>query len=415
MRRIYINSSLPIILSVVLASCASTPPQNMLEKVAKDWSMTIRAGQVMPVYPLEEDIRPGDVYIVSTSLDAEVKTWKEKGFLPLVNRYDRILISAEQYAPFYKDGYYNGTDAPSFTRLPKAAFPSYSFSTDKRGALGLAIPLESVPVALSLAGAQAATGSVVLQNAATQGLPDKVMDSLVQHWAGVNQTSLQGMANTTNNLLLVRVITKVFTVQGANVSLTFQSTKGAGINVGSSVDAPNVGGASAADYDQLITDLEKQITLRHATVKSPDDANSPTTSNDPELASLQKDLDSLKWLKAKALIKSQKLEIERAASEDKYGGYVLPGAKISVASRSERGITMNETFQKPLVVGYWALEYVLNNGKLTPLNGVLKQTLDDPSRLKQVNSFIARVKSQEVYNPRVESGNPNDNPLKDRK
>ena len=43
-----------------LIGCATT----QYEKVAREWCTAIRANQMIPVYPLNQDVRPGDVYLV---------------------------------------------------------------------------------------------------------------------------------------------------------------------------------------------------------------------------------------------------------------------------------------------------------------------------------------------------------------
>src|SRR6185503_20178007 len=73
----------------LLCGCAQSR-QTQLEKVAKDWCMVIRASQVIPVYPLSEDILPGDVYLVTTTADAQHNEYKKKGFLALDNMIARL-------------------------------------------------------------------------------------------------------------------------------------------------------------------------------------------------------------------------------------------------------------------------------------------------------------------------------------
>ena len=53
---------------VTLATCGS-PPERELEDVAKEWCLTIRASQVLPVYPLTEDLQPGDVFVVPSGIE----------------------------------------------------------------------------------------------------------------------------------------------------------------------------------------------------------------------------------------------------------------------------------------------------------------------------------------------------------
>ena len=68
---------------VLSTGCATSLRNKQLEAVAKDWALVIRASQVIPVYPLSEDLQPGDVLLVSTPIDEQVALYKKKGFLPL--------------------------------------------------------------------------------------------------------------------------------------------------------------------------------------------------------------------------------------------------------------------------------------------------------------------------------------------
>ena len=106
-------------LTLSLASCQSKPPQIELERVAKDWSMTVRASQVMPIYPLEEDLRPGDVYVITNSIESEIESWNHQGFLPLVNRYARIPIDPSEYVLFFENA--SGASPPPSLNRHRAA------------------------------------------------------------------------------------------------------------------------------------------------------------------------------------------------------------------------------------------------------------------------------------------------------
>src|SRR5258707_1383646 len=133
---------------------------DQLARVAKDWSLSIRASQVIPVYPLTEDLQPGDVFLVQTPVEEQVKVYLAKGFLPLENLVTRL--SPAGYARFYRGWPYvaDGDKAPprpwqfprddspdsDFSRAPLAAFPTYNFSVSRSGGLNVAIPVQGVPV-----------------------------------------------------------------------------------------------------------------------------------------------------------------------------------------------------------------------------------------------------------------------------
>ena len=142
--------------------------------------MTIRASQVIPVYPLTEDIQPGDIFLVQRPIDKEQKAYEAKGFLPLDNLIARLNPTG--YANFYSNSFLftNGTATlphdwirPPFTNwepAPHAAFPSYSFSVKHGEGLNLAIPIDGVPVGLALMNSDAADGSVYIKEARTLGV-----------------------------------------------------------------------------------------------------------------------------------------------------------------------------------------------------------------------------------------------------
>src|SRR5580704_15318052 len=89
---------------VVPVGGCCTSKQCQLEHVAKDWCMTIRASQVIPVYPLTEDIQPGDLFLVQIPIDKE---YSQKGFLPLDQHIARL--NPVGYTNFYDHSFLSVT------------------------------------------------------------------------------------------------------------------------------------------------------------------------------------------------------------------------------------------------------------------------------------------------------------------
>ena len=83
-----------LVVLILFASCATTLRNKQLEEVAKDWALVIRASQVIPIYPLSEDLQPGDVLLVSTPIEEQVALYKEKGFLPSVTWDEDRAVSS---------------------------------------------------------------------------------------------------------------------------------------------------------------------------------------------------------------------------------------------------------------------------------------------------------------------------------
>src|SRR6476619_3523017 len=111
--------------------------KSQLQQVARDWCLTITASQVMPVYPLTEDVQPGDVFLVPMSVEEQRARFDDKGFLPLDHHVARL--TPDGYSQFYRDmfGVPKGSATTDFTRTfqrgtngksnwksaPAAAFP----------------------------------------------------------------------------------------------------------------------------------------------------------------------------------------------------------------------------------------------------------------------------------------------------
>src|SRR5439155_23660654 len=76
-------------LTLVLSGCC-TSKERQLQQVAKDWCLTIRASQVIPVYPLTEDLLPRDVFLASAEIQKEQAEFEKHGFLPLAQLIVRL-------------------------------------------------------------------------------------------------------------------------------------------------------------------------------------------------------------------------------------------------------------------------------------------------------------------------------------
>lgn len=235
-----------------LTGCASSNDQHELkqvhelEQVAKDWSMVIRASQVIPVYPLTEDLQPGDVFLVQQTVDTQHTVYAEKGFLPLENMITRIHPT--NYEHFYRHlsgvgskgkalpDYFiniNASDtAAPWSSAPNASFPTYSFSTRRGGGFNLALPIQGVPVGLSLLDGDAAQGTVTIADARTYGVDTVSLHQDVSTWANMARPFLANFASIEGHTNYLRVITRVYLAGKLNVSLQSSRTRGGEIGGG---------------------------------------------------------------------------------------------------------------------------------------------------------------------------------------
>jgi hypothetical protein len=91
---------LGLVAAVLAGGCS--PAASQLERVAKDWCLTIRASQVIPVYPLTEDLEPGDVFLVTVPIHDEARTYEQNGFLPIDMHVTRL--AGLDYREVYDEG-----------------------------------------------------------------------------------------------------------------------------------------------------------------------------------------------------------------------------------------------------------------------------------------------------------------------
>ncbi|HEX2062629.1 MAG TPA: hypothetical protein VHK90_17950, partial [Thermoanaerobaculia bacterium] len=280
-----------------LASCRTAVEKGRareLAAVAKDWCLTIRASQVLPVYPLTEDLQVGDIFLVSSPLEEEVHDLEQDGFLPLDNVIARLQPAGWQQ--FYNGAYqvtsnsvlpkqWQFPDPPpaqppltQWSSAPGAAFPTYTFQVKKGAGATLAIPIQSVPIGLSLIGSADASGTVNISSASTYGLPITVLSPQVEEWAELNRNFLRQYApvtvtekrgRTRVEQNYVRTVYRVYVAGGVNVSLVSNESTGGRVDAGAAKalalfdagtgTAANEAADAAKSYQSVISALSQSV------------------------------------------------------------------------------------------------------------------------------------------------------------
>ena len=312
----------------VLSACAADPIEQ-LERVAKDWSLTIRASQVIPVYPLSEDVQPGDVFLVPVSISEQTRIYQEKGFLPtdqLVTRLQSI-----NYREFYGNAYWTGTysqtpharptSQTSAVNAPRAAFPTYTFTVDRSGGLQLALPIQGIPVGLGLIGAARATGTVTLTDTFTYGTDGETVYGALLAWYGSHQKireTLGAMANSTDAEIYLRIVTRVYLVTKIDVSLA---------NIESLSGGADVGAAQEVNLPDL------------------------SSENPAEVA---------------AATDAYKTALEGLSSVLNTDALGAPGGSVRFTQLDRRTVSLSQPFDRPLVIGFVGFDVkVLKSGLLS--------------------------------------------------
>jgi hypothetical protein len=313
-----------LLAGVLISGCAAPRvSEEQIARVAKDWCMTIRGSQVMPVYPLTEDVLSGDVFLVTTTIQSEQKEFKQRGFLPLPLLVTRLHPSGIEDFYLSSHGTQGRTNPPYFWRfdgtnletnrlcqMPRAAFPSYQFSTRGGGGLNIAVPIEAIPVAINLAGGKRVEGSVLLSDAYTYGFDQANLQNLLLDWAGRNSDLLEVLSPADGGTNYLRMISRIYLVGGVSVQVN---------SVGSFAGSASGG----ADKPVNLPNLDGTNTVEHYT---------------SALASLSSALST---------------------------ALNAPGGTLKVSSASSRSASLNETFPRPLVVGYLGFDLpVLPGGQI---------------------------------------------------
>jgi hypothetical protein len=240
-----------LVLAAILGSggCADYLREKQLESVAKGWCQTIRASQVIPVYPLTADLRPGDVFMVQTPIASQASVYRQRGFLALDDH--RTRLKKPGYGGVYFDGYFKdpyivdpsdphdypsrkaefftGEDAAEKARAslsaaaaPRAAFPTYTFEVSSGLSGAAALPIQGIPVGLNFLNTQKASGTVTIADARTYGASEEALYEGLTRWAPV----------------YLRVVSRVYLTGAVVVSLSRSDAGGAGVEVGKAPKVP---------------------------------------------------------------------------------------------------------------------------------------------------------------------------------
>jgi hypothetical protein len=274
----------PLIL-LLGSGCASYLARKQLENVAKGWCETIRASQVIAVYPLTEDLVPGDVFLVQTTIASQAKVYQQKGFLSLDDH--RTRLRHINYTNMYFDGYIKdefGKTPHAISNLagagpitngsvtnlrlgqfvaPRAAFPSYNFSATSGAGLSLAIPINGVPVGVNFLNTDKVSGSVTLADTKTYAADEQQLLKLLKVWAekpDVRLTLSETVASADGKPVFLRTVSRVYLAGAVMVSLNRAGSTGAGVKAGNApkISMVDTNGNLNTNYQSVVNALNTE-------------------------------------------------------------------------------------------------------------------------------------------------------------
>ena len=365
--------------------CARQRVNEQLGSVAKEWSRTIRASQVIPIYPLSEDVAVGDCFVVQVPSEDEVELWDRSGFLPLTHHFKRLNLN-DTFDDFYAEDFNVTNAAPHPPRLwrrppdepvslaevlwrvwpysalkpwlpmpsparhlrptqwdqaPRASFPSFTIKVSTQAAGSLSLPVQGIPFGLSALNAQDAVTSVTLSDAYTYGMDvDAVHQKLTcELGKAENKERLRkyeprrvwdpDLHTYRVDYSYVRVVHRVYLVGSVDVSVTDTTKTDTTFALFKIVDDK--------------TDKNGGSTAGEGETGSGADAKPPATQEakpKPEVQQLNAAL---------------KVAFDRAAA-GQFGG------DLTVTDKTDRAISLRQSFDRPLVVGYISFDVPIGPG-----------------------------------------------------
>ncbi|HWB20212.1 MAG TPA: hypothetical protein VG711_07930 [Phycisphaerales bacterium] len=306
-----------------ITSCSSVrPDRTELQEVARNWCLTIRASQISPVYPLTEDLQPGDIFLYPNAIADDLAQYDTKGFLPLEDHFARLMPTG--YADFYINPDLAKNPRNNWQIAPQAVFPSFSFVIQQGSSLNAAFPIQGIPAAFAALGSHNAIASLSLSDVVTVGVDHASLFKDVETWAQKNRELLAMYAPTEQNApprYYLRVVRRIYLA--GRVSLIMTSQRNANFS--------GNGGANSSEKTPLSS--------------APTDNPANSTSSVPNIVDVA--------------LSTAKLQHAIDAS--------LPGAQLKVTWARENAVAMDETFVRPLVVGYLAFDIPIQaDGRLGP-------------------------------------------------
>ncbi|MEM1222496.1 MAG: hypothetical protein AAGH40_07000 [Verrucomicrobiota bacterium] len=416
---------------IVCSGCANQSRDKQLERVAKDWSMTIRASQVIPVYPLTEDLVPGDVFLVRHTANDQDKAYrKSEGFLPFDQHITRL--GEFDYKDVYNDSFGTGNnnfkapyswifppngnealaaeapqpekgkqpDPTAWHQAPQASFPSYNVRVKSGGSAQLALPLQSVAVAFALTQSKELAVSVKLKDAKVYGIPLDMIIPSIRKWASLpsNKYYLNGIASKENEEdsaqdLYLRVVSRVYMIGGVDVSANNTSGFGAGLDA----SVAEVMGNSLAQLKQGIlptVEGEGQDDTALPEIPAADEVENNSPQTEPVSTDSAPNQNGIATPTADSTY--QRTLEELNAQLESASGAVTPGGGVKIAMVTQGSVLLNETFRRPLVIGYLGFDFkILPSGELSvPVSTF--NVIYDPSAIETTEQAITTFTNEEL-------------------
>jgi hypothetical protein len=230
-----------------------------------------------------------------------------------------------------------------------AAMPTFSFTVDQSAGFQLNVPVEGIPVGLGLLNSKKVVVSLSIDKVTVRDVGTIALYEALEKWAaqGNIQRYLMLQAQVSKHPLMLRTISTVYYTGG--VTASFKGLDSKGLNV--------VGGTAPDEKSS-----QEIATLLPEAVKSDQESN--------RLIELAKELNKINPLNA-------------------------VGGNAKFVKSSDNTVSMNNTFDPPLAIGYVGIDVIFNkSGRLGPPMIFFTSTKDlyaQPVQSKQMADYNAFV------------------------
>jgi hypothetical protein len=332
---------------------------------AREWSLTMREMQIVPVFPPREGVQPGDLYFIESDQLAGndglaiTESQLRKGFLPIGSWLGRVDLRSElamiyandvTFAPTplstsvddaagqargalpqpIKEQPISSPDADGLLRPRVVAFPEFMSATFSSGDVSALVPVEALNIAASAGFTDQRSVKLSLPIAEWYGVPstlalDRILrgDQLIDG-PGLRVDQIKrlfdGRAGLSDGAgggrpqrIFLRLVTEVYMARAVDVSVSQQRSQGARLSV-KPLGTPPAEGTGAA---------------------TPATAPVDSTGTDPDPVALARQLNT---------------QLDSAMA-----GLALPGGSVRFVSAGVSGVSMRRMYERPVVVGYRAV------------------------------------------------------------
>lgn len=329
-----------------MTGCVSTPRG----AAAREWSLTLREMQIVPVFPPREDVYVGDVYAVDQD---ELKQFEEhfgadkEGFLPISILAAHIplekdtstfyssrpsfprsdLASEDPAAAAQPYGDYDVYTQGDVSRLRIVGFPEFMSATITQGDIAAFIPTEAVNIGAAAGFTHSQQVKISVPVAESYAYPAalalKAAQAALKN-SGIDQITSVDQSTVKDGGVIghLRLITEVYYTRVIDVSFFNSDSRGAGADV-------KINAAAG-----LPMPTEPPATPPSAPSPTPTPATAADASHPDVGATATTLLDNL----------NSQLEASMASQ--------VPGGKVRFVSAGAYGVAMRRTFERPVAIGY---------------------------------------------------------------